>query len=99
MATHTEIVAILSTRYRFSEVNVPYFGSMLVGLFTFAMVGCRCSRRQIKFGVFENNYIRRNFTSQVRDYHIAVAHRLAIYRVITTPQDMILHSNVSTEIY
>jgi lipopolysaccharide export system permease protein len=80
MASHTEIVAILSTGTSFRRLMFPYFiGSMLVGLFTFAMVGWVLPKANKVRVNFENNYIKEKFYFASRDYHIAVAPQTYAY--------------------
>lgn len=74
MASHTEIIAILSTGTSFRRLMYPYIvGSVIVGLFSFAMVGWvlpKANKVRVKF---ENSYIKEKFYFSSRDYHLAVA--------------------------
>lgn len=80
MASHTEIVAILSTGTSFRRLMFPYLiGSMMVGLFTFAMVGWVLPKANKVRVNFENTYIKEKFYFASRDYHIAVAPQTYAY--------------------
>lgn len=74
MASHTEIVAILSTGTSFRRLMFPYIvGSAMVGLFSFAMVGWVLPKANKIRVNFENNYIKEKFYFAARDFHVAVA--------------------------
>lgn len=80
MAAHTEVIAILSTGTSFRRLMFPYLiGSVLVGLFSFAMVGWVLPKaNKIRIN-FENSYIKEKFYFSNRDYHIAVAENTYAY--------------------
>jgi lipopolysaccharide export system permease protein len=74
MASHTEIVAILSSGISFRRLMYPYFmGASIVAVFSFVMVGWVLPRANAKRIDFENSYVKEKFYFSDRDVHIAVA--------------------------
>lgn len=74
LASHTEIVAILSTGTSFRRLMWPYFiGSSIVAVFSFAMVGWILPKANKIRIAFENNYVKEKFYFADRDFHMSVA--------------------------
>ncbi|WP_337043178.1 LptF/LptG family permease [Emticicia sp. 17c] len=74
MASHTEIVAILSSGISFPRLMFPYFlGASVVAVFSFIMVGWILPRANTERLAFENLYVNDKFFFSTRDFHIAVA--------------------------
>jgi lipopolysaccharide export system permease protein len=74
LASHTEIVAILSTGTSFRRLMWPYFiGSAIVAVFSFVMVGWILPRANKVRINFENNYVKEKFYFADRDFHMSVA--------------------------
>lgn len=74
MASHTEIVAILSSGVSFPRLMFPYFiGSSIIAVFSFIMVGWILPKANTERLAFENVYVNDKFYFSTRDFHIAVA--------------------------
>lgn len=74
IASHSEIIAILSTGASFRRLMFPYFmGASIVGIFSFLMVGWVLPSANKKRIEFENKYINEAFYFSTRDFHVAVA--------------------------
>jgi lipopolysaccharide export system permease protein len=73
LASHTEIIAILSTGTSFMRLMRPYFiGAAIVAIFSFIMVGWVLPKANAKRIAFENKYIQETFYFGDRDFHLAV---------------------------
>lgn len=80
LASHTEIIAILTNGVSFRRLMVPYIiGASLIGLFSFLMVGWALPKANAKRIGFENKYINEQFFFSDRDFHMAVAPDTYIY--------------------
>jgi lipopolysaccharide export system permease protein len=74
LASRTEIVAMLSSGISFLRIMMPYFfGSILLALFTFYMVGWVIPRANKVRLAFENKYIEENYYFKKRNFHFKVA--------------------------
>jgi len=74
MASHTEIVAILSSGVSFPRLMFPYFiGSSIIAVFSFVMVGWILPKANTERLAFENVFVNDKFYFSTRDFHIAVA--------------------------
>lgn len=74
MASHTEIVAILSSGTSFRRLMFPYFiGASIVAIFSFVMVGWVLPKANKTRLAFENIYVRDKFYFSDRDFHTSVA--------------------------
>ncbi|MGR3812074.1 LptF/LptG family permease [Jiulongibacter sp. NS-SX5] len=80
LAAHTEIIAILTSGISFRRLMVPYsIGALLIGVFSFVMVGWILPRANAKRIGFENQYINDKFYFSDRDFHMAVAPDTYVY--------------------
>jgi lipopolysaccharide export system permease protein len=80
MAAHSELIAILTSGVSFRRLMFPYLmGSLIVGLFSFAMVGWVLPKANAKRIAFENRYVKEEFYFSDRDFHMAVAPDVYIY--------------------
>lgn len=80
MASHTEIVAMLSAGISFRRIMRPYFiGASLVATFSFVMVGWILPKANKVRIQFENTYVREKFYFSDRDFHTAVAPNVYAY--------------------
>lgn len=80
MASHTEIIAILSSGVSFKRMMVPYIiGSSLLAILTFLMVGWIIPNSN-KFRInFELQYLKNPYTFEGRNVHFKVAPDTYIY--------------------
>lgn len=80
MASHTEIVAILTSGVSFRRLMRPYLmGSFVVAIFSFVMVGWLLPKANAKRITFENKYINEAFYFSDRDFHMAVDTNTYVY--------------------
>lgn len=80
MASHTEIVAILSSGVSFKRFLVPYFiGSLFIGAITFVLIGWVIPKANKKRVAFENQYLKNKFYYEGRDVHIKIAPNIYAY--------------------
>ncbi|WP_299458564.1 LptF/LptG family permease [uncultured Microscilla sp.] len=74
LATHTEIIAILSSGVSFKRMLVPYLlGSSLIAVLTFYLIGWvipKANRVRLKF---ENTHIKDKFYFTDRNVHLKIA--------------------------
>lgn len=74
MASHTEIIAMLTAGVSFRRLMYPYvLGASIVALFSFLMVGWVLPKANKTRIAFENQYIKDKFYFTGRDIHIAIA--------------------------
>jgi lipopolysaccharide export system permease protein len=74
MASHTEIIAILSSGTSFLRLMRPYFiGASIVAVLSFVMVGWILPRANKTRIAFENRYIKDKFYFNDRNFHTAIA--------------------------
>jgi lipopolysaccharide export system permease protein len=80
LASHTEIVAILSTGTSFRRLMYPYIlGSSIVAIFSFIMVGWILPKANKTRIAFENKYIEDKYYFADRDIHMAVDKNIYAY--------------------
>ena len=80
LASHTEIIAILSTGTSFRRLMYPYFlGASIVAIFSFLMVGWILPKANKTRIAFENKYIQEKFYFADRDIHMAVEKNVYAY--------------------
>lgn len=80
LASHTEIVAILSTGTSFRRLMYPYIlGSSIVAIFSFFMVGWILPKANKTRIAFENQYIEDKYYFADRDIHMAVDKNIYAY--------------------
>jgi lipopolysaccharide export system permease protein len=74
MASHTEIIAILSSGTSFLRLMRPYFiGASIVAIFSFVMVGWVLPKANKTRIAFENKYVKDKFYFNDRNFHTAIA--------------------------
>ncbi|NBA85437.1 LptF/LptG family permease [Emticicia sp. CRIBPO] len=80
LASHSEIIAILSTGTSFRRLMWPYFwAASVVAVFSFIMVGWILPRaNKVRIG-FENEYVKDKFYFSDRDFHMAVSPNVYAY--------------------
>ncbi len=80
LASHTELVAILSTGTSFRRLMYPYIlGSSIVAIFSFFMVGWILPKANKTRIAFENQYIEDKYYFADRDIHMAVDKNIYAY--------------------
>ncbi|MBK9509305.1 MAG: LptF/LptG family permease [Cytophagaceae bacterium] len=80
LASHTEIIAILSTGTSFRRLMLPYFtGASIVAIFSFIMVGWVLPKANKTRIAFENKYIEDKYYFSDRDIHMAVEKNVYAY--------------------
>ncbi len=80
LATHTEIVAMISTGISFARILVPYFiGSVMIGTMVFFLINWTVPNANKVRNNFENNYVRDKFYFNERNVHMKVAPRTYVY--------------------
>jgi len=80
MAAHSEIIAMLTSGVSFRRLMIPYsVGALIVGVFSFLMMGWILPRANAKRIAFENEYIQERFYFSDRDFHLTVAPETYIY--------------------
>jgi lipopolysaccharide export system permease protein len=79
LASHTEIIAILSSGISFLRLMLPYFmGALVVALFSFVMVGWILPKANKKRLAFEDKYIEQQVFDD-RDFHMALKKNKYVY--------------------
>jgi lipopolysaccharide export system permease protein len=80
LATHTEIIAILSSGTSLRRIFVPYLiGSSLIAVVVFYMVGWVIpNANKIRLN-FEDNYVRKRYYFSERNVHLQVAPKVYAY--------------------
>ncbi len=74
LASHSEIIAILSSGVSFRRLMWPYFlGAGVVAALSFVMVGWILPRANKVRISFENQYVKEKFYFADRDFHMAVS--------------------------
>ena len=80
MASHTEVIAILSSGVSFRRMMVPYLiGSALIGMTNFALVGYVIPNANKVRIAFERKYVKSPFYFEERNIHIKVAPNTYVY--------------------
>jgi lipopolysaccharide export system permease protein len=80
LASHTEIIAILSTGTSFRRLMLPYIaGASVVAAFSFVMVGWVLPKANKTRIAFENQYIEDKYYFADRDIHMAVQKNVYAY--------------------
>lgn len=80
LASHTEIIAILSSGVSFRRLMVPYLiGSALIGLVTFGLIGWVIPDANKVRVDFERKYVKSPFYFDERNIHIKVAPSVYVY--------------------
>ncbi len=80
LASHTEIIAILSCGVSYLRLMRPYFiGAMLIGILTFGLIGWVIPKANKTRIAFENKFIKENYSFSQRDLHLCVAPNVYIY--------------------
>jgi lipopolysaccharide export system permease protein len=80
LASHTEIVAILSSGVSYLRLMRPYFiGSVIVGLITFGLIGWVIPKANKIRLAFENIYVKPVTSYSSQDIHMAVAPNIYMY--------------------
>lgn len=80
LASHTEIVAILSSGTSFFRILRPYFiGSALIGLMIFYLYGYLVPHTNKKRHDFENQYVRDKFVFRDKNIHLQLAPNIFAY--------------------
>jgi lipopolysaccharide export system permease protein len=80
LASHSEIIAILSSGTSFRRLMVPYLmGGFVVAMFSFFMVGWVLPRANKIRIAFENKYIEDKYYFSDRDLHMAVQKNVYAY--------------------
>lgn len=74
LASHTEIIAMLSSGMSFKRFLVPYFiGSVMIGILTFFLIGWIIPESNKVRIEFENQYIKEKFYFNQRNVHIKIS--------------------------
>jgi lipopolysaccharide export system permease protein len=80
MATHTEIVAMLSSGMSLGRILVPYIiGSTVVGIIIFFLHGWVVPNANKVRHNFEDNYVRDKFYFNERNVHLKIAPQIYAY--------------------
>jgi lipopolysaccharide export system permease protein len=80
LASHTEIVAMLSGGVSFRRLLVPYFiGASLVAICIFGLIGWVVPKANKKRVAFENQYLKEQFYYNKRHIHMKIAPESYIY--------------------
>ncbi|WP_439881671.1 LptF/LptG family permease [Pontibacter sp. MBLB2868] len=80
LASHTEIVAILSSGVSFRRLLVPYLiGSTLIGAVIFGLIGWVIPNANKKSVAFQVKYTKNPFTYDSRNIHVKVAPETYVY--------------------
>jgi lipopolysaccharide export system permease protein len=73
MASHTEVIAILSSGVSFIRFLVPFvIGSVLIALMTFVFIEWVIPRANKKSVAFENQYLKNKFYYEGKDVHLKI---------------------------
>lgn len=80
LASHTEIIAMLSGGVSFRRLLVPYFiGASLVAICIFGLIGWVVPKANKKRVAFENQYLKEQFYYNKRHIHMKIAPESYIY--------------------
>lgn len=80
LAAHTEIIAVLTSGVSFRRLMIPYsIGALIVGIFSFLMMGWVLPKANAKRIEFENAYLQERFFFSGRDFHLTVAPDTYVY--------------------
>lgn len=80
LASHTEIIAMLSGGVSFKRLLWPYFiASALVAVFIFVLIGWLVPKANKKRVAFENQYLKEQFYYNKRHIHMKVAPETYVY--------------------
>ena len=80
LASHTEIVAILSSGVSFRRLLVPYvMGASLIAVVIFGMIGWVIPNANKKSVAFQVKYIKNPFTYDSRNIHMKIAPETFVY--------------------
>jgi lipopolysaccharide export system permease protein len=80
MASHTEIVAILSGGVSFKRFLVPYvIGATIIGAVIFALIGWVIPNASKKSVAFQVKYVKSPFTYDSRNIHMKIAPDTYVY--------------------
>jgi lipopolysaccharide export system permease protein len=80
MASHTEVIAILSSGVSFRRLMLPYLiGSAIIGATNFALIGYIIPNANKTRIAFERKYVKSPFYFDERDVHIKVAPNIYVY--------------------
>lgn len=80
LASHTEIIAMLTSGISFKRIMVPYvLGASVVALFTFLLMGWVLPGMNKTRIAFENEYIKDKYYFNERDYHLAIEKNTYVY--------------------
>lgn len=80
LASHTEIIAILSSGVSFRRLMVPYLiGAIIVGAFSFALNGWIIPHANKTRIAFELAYFEKPYTHNERNIHVKVGPELYLY--------------------
>ena len=80
LASHTEIVAILSSGVSFKRLLVPYLmGSALIGATIFCLIGWVIPNANKESVAFQVKYIKSPFTYDSRNIHMKIAPETYVY--------------------
>ncbi|HEY8399854.1 MAG TPA: LptF/LptG family permease [Cytophagaceae bacterium] len=80
MASHTEVIAILSSGISFRRMMVPYIiGSTLIAIATFYLIGWVIPNANKVRVAFENQYVKNAFFFEGRNIHMKIAPTTYIY--------------------
>ncbi|MBC7919557.1 MAG: LptF/LptG family permease [Ferruginibacter sp.] len=80
MASHTEVIAILSSGVSFRRMMVPYLiGSALIGMLNFALVSYVIPNSNKVRIAFERKYVKSPFYFEERNIHLKVAPNTYVY--------------------
>lgn len=80
LASHTEIVAMLSSGISFKRLLVPYLiGSTLIGIIIFALIGWVIPNASKESVAFQVKYIKSPFTYDSRNIHMKISPETFVY--------------------
>lgn len=80
MASHTEIIAILSSGANFKRILYPFFiGSLLIAFFSFILSGWIIPNSNKSMLAFELQYFKSRYTYDKQNVHIQVAPNTIMY--------------------
>ncbi|MFD2248121.1 LptF/LptG family permease [Pontibacter ruber] len=80
LASHTEIVAILSSGVSFRRLLVPYvMGSSLIAVVIFALIGWVIPNANKESVAFQVKYVKSPFTYDSRNIHMKIAPETFVY--------------------
>lgn len=80
MATHTEIIAMLSSGMSLRRILVPYMiGAGIIGVFVFFLINWTVPNANKVRHKFENEYVRSRFFYSKRNVHIQIKPSVFVY--------------------